>query len=181
MRRRVFLGQLLGGTLACRQAAESPQGPAATSPHESDHAPAPTPAGLPASAPAAPEAVPDPVSCALPDTALDALVDAVLPAGHGLPGALEAGVRLGSPGSQFPPALAGAQRLLLSGAERLQSLSPQALRTLPGPERLALLEAAQAQDPTFAWAVFRDALVDFTLEAWAGRPGGVWTALRLPS
>lgn len=109
---------------------------------------------------------------------LAALVDAVLPAGHGLPGAIEVGVMTYLERTLAEPRFAGVARLLRDGARELERThGPLGERSLS--ERLQALAAAPP--------VFTAALVDFTLEGYLGHPahggnrdGRVWAALAVP-
>ena len=111
------------------------------------------------------------------------MADAILPSGSGVPGVLEAGVALEL--ALADPSHRRVATLLRKGCARLEArVGP--LTALPLKARLEALAAAEAQDVGFAWGVFREALLDFTMEAWAGHPlragnrdGVVWSALGL--
>jgi choline dehydrogenase-like flavoprotein len=130
-------------------------------------------------------------SATSPASPREAILDALLPPGRVLPGALEAGVALYLARALADPRFAGARRLIEDGVTRLDALAiaahGQPLRELERSLRARLLDDALAQGQEFPWPRFRQALLDFALEGYLGHParGGntdaaVWRGIGLP-
>lgn len=117
------------------------------------------------------------------------LVDAILPRGSALPGALENGVDDYLTAALSSKEFAGVSALLGEGLDRLRALATARgidWATVDPPGRVRLLSDAVANDTTFAWQAFRDALLDFVLEGYFGHParggnrgGRAWTGARV--
>ncbi len=125
------------------------------------------------------------------DREREAVVDALLPAGSELPGALEAGVAGYLEQALGETRFARVHTLIADGVHRIGELA-QARHGRPFHElnqaaRGSLLDAASAAHDGFDWRRFHDALVDFVLEGYLGHParggnagGRVWTAAEVP-
>jgi choline dehydrogenase-like flavoprotein len=113
------------------------------------------------------------------------LVDAILPRGSALPGALESGVDDYLTATLSRKEFVGVNALIREGLDRLRAAATAQgadWAALDAPGRVRLLSDAVASDEAFAWEAFRDALLDFVLEGHFGHParggnrgGRTWT------